>query len=54
MADTLKLRGGNTSQNNSFTGADREYWSKTAMDEAWREVKERSPKHGPALEKLFR
>ena len=37
-----------------FTGADREYWSKTAMDEAWREVKERSPKHGPALEKLFR
>jgi|TARA_B100001741_G_C16521535_1_gene585001 TRAP-type C4-dicarboxylate transport system substrate-binding protein len=37
-----------------FTGAVKEKWLKIANDEAWKEVKERSPKHGAALEKLFR
>tara|TARA_B100000315_G_C14577063_1_gene588424 strand:+ start:769 stop:1752 length:984 start_codon:yes stop_codon:yes gene_type:complete len=37
-----------------FKGADREKWLKAAYDEAWKEVRQRSPKHGKALEKLFR
>ena len=37
-----------------FKGADRKKWLKAAYDEAWKEVRERSPKHGAALEKLFR
>ena len=37
-----------------FKGAQRETWIKQANDEAWKEVIQRSPKHGKALEKLFR
>lgn len=37
----------------TFTGADREKWSKAAVDAGWAEVLERSPKHGPRLRKLF-
>lgn len=36
-----------------FTGAEAEFWSKTAKDEAWKEVIGRSPDHGPKLMKLF-
>jgi len=37
-----------------FKGAQRDAWIKKANDEAWKEVIDRSPKHGKALEKLFR
>ena len=37
-----------------FTGANRKKWLDAANSEAWKEVIERSPKHGKALEKLFR
>ena len=37
----------------TFTGADREKWLSAANKAAWGEVMKRSPKHGPALQKLF-
>ena len=37
-----------------FKGANREKWLAAANNEAWNEVLQRSPKHGKALEKLFR
>jgi TRAP-type C4-dicarboxylate transport system substrate-binding protein len=37
-----------------FTGADRKKWLDAANNEAWKEVIQRSPKHGKNLEKLFR
>ena len=37
----------------TFNGADRKTWSTAAADEGWKEVLKRSPKHGPALRKLF-
>ncbi|MDP6644263.1 MAG: TRAP transporter substrate-binding protein DctP [Rhodospirillales bacterium] len=37
-----------------FTGAERKKWLDMAYGEAWKEVIERSPKHGKALQKLFR
>ena len=37
-----------------FKGANRKKWLDTAYTSAWQEVRERSPKHGAALEKLFR
>ena len=37
-----------------FSGADRKKWLDAANNEAWKEVRDRSPKHGKALEKLFR
>lgn len=36
-----------------FKGADREKWLNAANKAAWTEVMKRSPKHGPALRKLF-
>jgi len=38
----------------TFTGADRKKWLDAAYGAAWQEVFDRSPKHGKALEKLFR
>jgi len=37
-----------------FKGADRKKWLGAAYGAAWKEVLKRSPKHGKALEKLFR
>ena len=37
----------------TFSGADKATWLNTAKSAAWKEVVERSPKHGPALKKLF-
>ncbi len=37
-----------------FKGANRKKWLDAAYTSAWQEVLERSPKHGKALEKLFR
>ena len=37
----------------TFSGADKAKWLNTAKSAAWKEVVERSPKHGPALKKLF-
>lgn len=37
----------------TFTGADREKWLKTAFDAGWKEVLDRSPKHGAKLKSLF-
>jgi len=37
----------------TFTGADRKKWLDSASDAAWTEVINRSPKHGPKLQKLF-
>ncbi|HIF60542.1 MAG TPA: hypothetical protein EYQ26_13780 [Rhodospirillales bacterium] len=37
-----------------FKGADRKKWLDAAYGEAWKEVLQRSPKHGKQLEKLFR
>ena len=37
-----------------FKGADRKKWLDAAYGEAWKEVIQRSPKHGKQLEKLFR
>lgn len=37
-----------------FKGADRKKWLDAANNAAWKEVIDRSPKHGKALEKLFR
>jgi TRAP-type C4-dicarboxylate transport system substrate-binding protein len=37
-----------------FKGANRKKWLDAAYTAAWQEVHERSPKHGAALEKLFR
>ncbi len=38
----------------TFSGADRKKWLDAAYGAAWQEVFDRSPKHGKALEKLFR
>lgn len=38
----------------NFKGADAAKWLKAAYSEAWKEVLDRSPKHGKALEVLFR
>lgn len=37
----------------TFTGADRKKWLDAAVDAGWTEVLNRSPKHGPKLQKLF-
>jgi len=37
----------------TLEGAEREKWSNAAVTEGWKEVFERSPKHGPALRKMF-
>ncbi len=37
----------------NFNSADRAKWSSAAANEGWAEVIKRSPKHGPALKKLF-
>ena len=37
----------------TFKGADRVKWVRAAKDTAWAEVIKKSPKHGPALRKLF-
>jgi TRAP-type C4-dicarboxylate transport system substrate-binding protein len=37
----------------TFTGKEAEFYLKTAQDEGWKEVIDRSPVHGPALKKLF-
>jgi TRAP-type C4-dicarboxylate transport system substrate-binding protein len=50
--NAMRAKAGMTDIN--FTGADRAKWLKAAYTEAWDEVFERSPKHGKALEKLFR
>ena len=36
-----------------FKGSDRQKWVDAASEAGWAEVIERSPKHGPALKKLF-
>ena len=36
-----------------FKGDERKYWLERAVDAAWTEVNNRSPKHGPKLQKLF-
>ena len=36
-----------------FKGSDRQKWVHAASEAGWAEVIERSPKHGPALKKLF-
>ena len=36
-----------------FKGADRKKWLDAAREQGWAEVIQRSPKHGPALKKLF-
>jgi TRAP-type C4-dicarboxylate transport system substrate-binding protein len=37
----------------TFNAADAEFYLKTAVEEGWKEVIDRSPVHGPALKKLF-
>ncbi len=37
----------------TFTGGEAEFFVKTAVEEGWKEVIDRSPVHGPALKKLF-
>jgi len=37
----------------TFTGADRKIWLDSAVDAGWTQVINRSPKHGPRLQKLF-
>jgi TRAP-type transport system periplasmic protein len=37
-----------------FTGADAEKWTKAAKDAGWAQLIARSPKHGPALQRLMR
>ena len=37
----------------TLEGAEREKWLKAAVTEGWKEVLDRSPKHGPMLRKLF-
>ena len=37
----------------TLEGAEREKWVKAAVTEGWKEVLDRSPKHGPMLRKLF-
>ena len=37
----------------TFKGADRKKYMDTAREAGWKEVIDRSPKHGPALKKLF-
>ena len=37
----------------AFAGADAEKWSRAAVDAAWKEVAERSPKHAKKLRELF-
>ena len=37
----------------TFTGSEAAFYLKTAQEEGWKEVIDRSPVHGPALKKLF-
>jgi TRAP-type C4-dicarboxylate transport system substrate-binding protein len=37
-----------------FTGADAEKWTRAAKDTGWAQLIERSPKHGPVLQRMMR
>jgi len=51
-ANAHRAKAGMTDIN--FSAADSKKWLDSAYSAAWKEVMERSPKHGPALRKLFK